>query len=133
MRCKDTPGFVVNHAGRAYVPEALRILSEGVADFATIDRILVDAAGFRLGPFGLMDLVGLDVSHAVMKSMYQQYFEEPKYKPSFLCRAARRRGPARPQDRPGLVQLRGRRVAEGSPIRQSQTRKNPNRSGPFPS
>ncbi|HEY7241644.1 MAG TPA: 3-hydroxyacyl-CoA dehydrogenase [Burkholderiales bacterium] len=85
VRCKDTPGFVVNHAGRAYVPEALRILSEGIADFAAIDRILVDAAGFRLGPFGLMDLVGLDVSHAVMKSMYQQYFEEPKYRPSFLC------------------------------------------------
>jgi 3-hydroxybutyryl-CoA dehydrogenase len=44
----------------------------------------VDAAGFRIGPFGLMDLVGLDVNHAVMKSMYQQYFEEPKYRPSFL-------------------------------------------------
>jgi 3-hydroxybutyryl-CoA dehydrogenase len=84
VRCKDTPGFVVNHAGRAYVPEALRILSEGIADFAAIDRILVEAAGFRLGPFGLMDLIGLDVSHAVMKSMYQQYFEEPKYRPSFL-------------------------------------------------
>jgi 3-hydroxybutyryl-CoA dehydrogenase len=56
-----------------------------VADFATIDRILVDAAGFRIGPFGLMDLVGLDVAHAVMKSMYQQYFEEPKYRPSFLA------------------------------------------------
>src|SRR5919204_2881925 len=84
IRCKDTPGFVVNHAGRAFVPEALRILSEGVADFATIDRILVDAAGFRIGPFGLMDLVGLDVAHAVMKSMYQQYFEEPKYRPSFI-------------------------------------------------
>jgi 3-hydroxybutyryl-CoA dehydrogenase len=84
VACRDTPGFVVNHAGRAYVPEALRILSEGIADFATIDRILVEAAGFRLGPFGLMDLVGLDVSHAVMKSMYQQYFEEPKYRPSFL-------------------------------------------------
>lgn len=83
--CRDTPGFVVNHAGRAYVPEALRILSEGIADFAAIDRILVEAAGFRLGPFALMDLVGLDVSHAVMKSMYQQYFEEPKYRPSFLC------------------------------------------------
>ena len=84
IRCQDTPGFVVNHAGRAFVPEALRIYSEGIADFATIDRILIDAAGFRLGPFGLMDLVGLDVSHAVMKSMYQQYFEEPKYKPSFI-------------------------------------------------
>ena len=85
VRCKDTPGFIVNHAGRAFVPESLRVLSEGVADFATIDRILVDAAGFRLGPFGLMDLVGLDVAHAVMKSMYQQYFEEPKYRPSFIA------------------------------------------------
>src|SRR5882672_9813980 len=84
VRCKDTPGFVVNHAGRAFVPESLRVLSEGVADFATIDRILVDAAGFRIGPFGLMDLVGLDVAHAVMKSMYAQYYEEPKYRPSFL-------------------------------------------------
>src|SRR6266851_7735723 len=85
VRCKDTPGFIVNHAGRAFVPESLRVLAEGVADFATIDRILVDAAGFRLGPFGLMDLVGLDVAHAVMKSMYQQYFEEPKYRPSFIA------------------------------------------------
>ena len=85
IRCKDTPGFVVNHAGRAFVPEALRILAEGIADFATIDRILVDAAGFRLGPFGLMDLVGLDVNVAVMKSMYDQYFQEPKYKPSFIA------------------------------------------------
>jgi 3-hydroxybutyryl-CoA dehydrogenase len=85
VRCKDTPGFIVNHAGRAFVPESLRVLGEGVADFATIDRILVDAAGFRIGPFGLMDLVGLDVSHAVMQSMYQQYFEEPKYRPSFLA------------------------------------------------
>ena len=84
IRCKDTPGFVVNHAGRAFVPESLRVLSEGVADFASIDRILVDAAGFRIGPFGLMDLVGLDVAHAVMKSMYQQYYEEPRYRPSFL-------------------------------------------------
>ncbi|MGE5639656.1 MAG: 3-hydroxyacyl-CoA dehydrogenase [Clostridia bacterium] len=87
VRCKDTPGFIVNHAGRAFVPEALRVLSEGVADFATIDRILVDGAGFRIGPFGLMDLVGLDVNHAVMQSMYHQYFEEPKYKPSFLVEA----------------------------------------------
>jgi 3-hydroxybutyryl-CoA dehydrogenase len=87
VRCKDTPGFIVNHAGRAYVPEALRVLSEGIADFATIDRILVDAAGFRLGPFGLMDLVGLDVAHAVMKSMYRQYYEEPKYRPAFFAEA----------------------------------------------
>jgi 3-hydroxybutyryl-CoA dehydrogenase len=84
VRCKDTPGFVVNHAGRGYIPEALRALSEGVADFATIDRILVEAAGFRLGPFGLMDLVGLDVNHGVHKSLFAQYFQEPKYRPSYL-------------------------------------------------
>jgi 3-hydroxybutyryl-CoA dehydrogenase len=85
VRCKDTPGFVVNHAGRGFVPESLRVLQEGVADFATIDRILVDAAGFRMGPFSLMDLVGLDVAHAVMKSMHQQYYGEPKYQPAYLA------------------------------------------------
>jgi 3-hydroxybutyryl-CoA dehydrogenase len=87
VRCGDTPGFIVNHAGRAFVPESLRVLTEGIADFATIDRILVDAAGFRLGPFALMDLVGLDIAHGVMKSMYQQYYEEPKYRPAFLAEA----------------------------------------------
>ncbi len=84
VRCKDTPGFIVNHAGRGFVPESLRVLAEGVADFATIDRILVDVAGFRIGPFGLMDLVGLDVHYGVMQSLYQQYFEEPRYRPSYL-------------------------------------------------
>jgi 3-hydroxybutyryl-CoA dehydrogenase len=84
VRCKDTPGFIVNHAGRGYVPESLRVLQEGVADFATIDRILVEAAGFRLGPFGLLDLVGLDIAHGVMKSMHMQYYGESKYQPSFL-------------------------------------------------
>jgi 3-hydroxybutyryl-CoA dehydrogenase len=84
VRCKDTPGFIVNHAGRGYVPESLRVLQEGVADVASIDRILVEAAGFRLGPFGLLDLVGLDIAHGVMKSMHGQYYGEPKYQPSFL-------------------------------------------------
>ena len=85
VRCKDTPGFVVNHAGRGFVPESLRVLQEGVADFATIDRILVDAAGFRMGPFSLLDLVGLDVAHAVMKSMHAQYYGEPKYQPAYIA------------------------------------------------
>ena len=84
VRCKDTPGFIVNHAGRGYVPESLRVLQEGIADFASIDRILVDAAGFRLGPFGLLDLVGLDIAHGVMKSMHGQYYGELKYQPSYL-------------------------------------------------
>ena len=81
---QDTPGFIVNHAGRAYGTEAVRIASEGVADFATIDRILRDQAGFKLGPFELMDLTGLDVSHPVMESVYRQYFEEPRYRPGAM-------------------------------------------------
>jgi len=85
VRCKDTPGFIVNHAGRGYVPESLRVLQEGVADVATIDRILTEAAGFRMGPFALMDLVGLDIGHGVMRSMHQQYYAEPRYQPSFVC------------------------------------------------
>lgn len=81
---QDTPGFIVNHAGRGYGTEALRIVSEGVADFVTVDRILRDQAGFKLGPFELMDLTALDVSHPVMESVYHQYYEEPRYRPSVI-------------------------------------------------
>jgi 3-hydroxybutyryl-CoA dehydrogenase len=82
VHAKDTPGFIVNHAGRGYGTEALRILGEGVAEFHEIDRILRDCAGFRLGPFELLDLTGLDVSHPVMESIYRQYYEEPRFRPS---------------------------------------------------
>ena len=84
VQAQDTPGFIVNHAGRGYGTEALRIVSEGIADFATIDRILKDQAGFKLGPFELMDLTALDVSHPVMESIYHQYYEEPRYRPSVI-------------------------------------------------
>ncbi|MEX0758666.1 MAG: 3-hydroxyacyl-CoA dehydrogenase NAD-binding domain-containing protein, partial [Tistlia sp.] len=81
VRATDTPGFLVNHAGRAFGTEALRLVSEGVCGFAEVDRIMTEAAGFRMGPFSLMDLTGLDVSHAVMESIYHQYYEEPRYRP----------------------------------------------------
>lgn len=84
VTAQDTPGFIVNHAGRGYGTEALRIVSEGVADFATIDRILRDQVGFKLGPFELMDLTALDVSHPVMESIYHQYYEEARYRPSVI-------------------------------------------------
>ncbi len=84
VQAADTPGFIVNHAGRGYNTEALRIVSEGVADFATIDRILRDQVGFKLGPFELMDLTALDVSHPVMESVYNQYYQEPRYRPSVI-------------------------------------------------
>lgn len=84
VQAQDTPGFIVNHAGRGYGTESLRLVSEGVADFATVDRILKDQAGFKLGPFELFDLTALDVSHPVMESIYHQYFEEPRYRPSVI-------------------------------------------------
>ena len=84
VRAQDTPGFIVNHAGRGYGTEALRIVNEQVTDVATVDRILKDQMGFRLGPFELFDLTGLDVSHPVMTSIYHQYFEEPRYRPSVI-------------------------------------------------
>ncbi|MBF0268474.1 MAG: 3-hydroxyacyl-CoA dehydrogenase [Alphaproteobacteria bacterium] len=87
VRAKDTPGFIVNHAGRGYGPEALRIMEEGVADAAAIDRILTEQAGFRMGPLELYDLVGLDISSAVMETMYAQFYHEPRYRPSPLVRS----------------------------------------------
>jgi 3-hydroxybutyryl-CoA dehydrogenase len=78
----DTPGFVVNHAGRAYGPEALRIVAQGIASPREVDLLMKEAAGFRMGPFELLDLVGGDVTHAVMVSIFNQYFGEPMYQPS---------------------------------------------------
>ncbi len=86
VRAKDTPGFIVNHAGRGYLTESLRIVGEGIADFPAVDRILRSAVGFRLGPFELLDLTGLDVSHPVMESIYDQYYQEPRYRPSPIAR-----------------------------------------------
>jgi len=85
VRASDTPGFIVNHAGRGFVTEALRILGEGIADFREVDRIMREAAGFRMGPFELLDLTGLDVSQPVMESIYNQYYQEPRYRPSALA------------------------------------------------
>lgn len=84
VMAQDTPGFIVNHAGRAYGTEALRIASEGITDYATMDRILRDQVGFKLGPFELLDLTALDVSHPVMEAIYKQYYEEPRYRPSVI-------------------------------------------------
>jgi len=82
VRAKDMPGFLVNHAGRGMNTEGLRIAGEGVASFADIDRVMREQAGFKLGPFELLDLTALDVSHPVMESIYHQFYEEPRFRPS---------------------------------------------------
>lgn len=86
IRAKDTPGFIINHAGRAYSTEALQILKEGVTQPAEIDRILRDGLGFRMGPLELFDLTALDVSHPVIESIYNQFYQEPRYRPAALTR-----------------------------------------------
>jgi 3-hydroxybutyryl-CoA dehydrogenase len=78
----DGPGFLVNRCGRPYGAEALRLLQEGVAGHDEIDRICRMAGGFRMGPFELMDLVGIDVSFEVARSFYELSFGEPRWKPN---------------------------------------------------
>lgn len=80
----DTPGFLVNHAGRGLVTEALALLEESVADPAGIDRIARDVLGLRMGPFELMDLTGLDVTAAVIDSIWQGFRYEDRLRPSYL-------------------------------------------------
>lgn len=77
----DTPGFIVNRVARPFYGEALRLLGEGAASFEQIDLIVRLGGGFRMGPFQLMDLIGIDVNFAAMQSMYEQTFGEPRYRP----------------------------------------------------
>lgn len=82
--CTDSPAFLVNHVGRAFVPEAQRILTENIATPAEIDRILTGAPGFRMGPFTLADMVGIDIQHSVMESVFAQFYGEPAFAPMNL-------------------------------------------------
>ncbi len=97
------PGFIVNHAGCGMNTEGLRVASQGIASFADIDRIMGKQAGFCLGPFELLDLTALDVSHPVMESIYHQFYEEARFRPSPITAATRLAG--------GLI---GRKAGEGS-------------------
>jgi 3-hydroxybutyryl-CoA dehydrogenase len=82
VRAKDMPGFIVNHAGRGLNIEGLKLAQEAVAPFYQVDAIMREQAGFRMGPFELLDLTALDVSHPVMESIYQQFYDEPRFRPS---------------------------------------------------
>ena len=81
---KDGPGFLVNLQGRAYATEGLAITQEGVADPATIDRIMRDGAGFRMGPFELMDLTGIDINYSATTYIYEGYQHDPRLKTTTL-------------------------------------------------
>ncbi|HTR79082.1 MAG TPA: 3-hydroxyacyl-CoA dehydrogenase NAD-binding domain-containing protein [Gemmatimonadaceae bacterium] len=78
----DTPGFIVNRIARPFYGESIRMVEEGVADFATIDWAMKTLGKFRMGPFELMDLIGNDVNFAVTRSIFEAFFYEPRYRPS---------------------------------------------------
>ncbi|NQX92356.1 MAG: NAD(P)-binding domain-containing protein [Flavobacteriales bacterium] len=80
---KDTPGFIVNRVARPFYGEALRIYEEGIADMATIDWAMRELGGFRMGPFQLMDFIGNDVNYAVTESVFEAFYYDHRYKPSF--------------------------------------------------
>jgi 3-hydroxybutyryl-CoA dehydrogenase len=80
---KDTPAFIVNRVARPFYGEAIRILEEGIADVATIDWAMTEIAGFRMGPFTLMDFIGHDVNYPVTESVFKAFYYDDRYKPSF--------------------------------------------------
>lgn len=110
---KDIPGFIVNRIARPYYGEALRLVEENIATPEQIDDAMRTLGGFRMGPFELMDLIGVDVNFSVTKTVYADYFYDPKYKPSLL------------QQRMSEAQLHGRKTRRGF-YDYSENAQNPN-------
>ncbi|OCA76772.1 3-hydroxybutyryl-CoA dehydrogenase [Chryseobacterium artocarpi] len=98
---KDIPGFIVNRIARPYYGEALRIVEENIATPEQVDDAMKTLGNFKMGPFELMDLIGIDVNFAVTTTVYKDYFYDPKYKPSLL------------QQRMSEAKLHGRKTGRG--------------------
>jgi len=84
VHVRSTPGFLVNRVARPFYGEALRIIAERGAEPATIDAVMREAGGFRMGPFELMDMIGHDVNYTVTCSIFDAYYEDPRYRPSLI-------------------------------------------------
>ncbi len=82
--CRSTPGFIVNRVARPFYGEALRLLQEQTTNPATLDAVMRESGGFKMGPCELMDLIGHDVNLAVTRSVYQGFFDDPRYQPSVV-------------------------------------------------
>jgi len=87
VRLKDAPGFLVNQVGRGFTLEASHLAHEGIAAFPDVDRVMRDVGGFRMGPFELMELTGLDVTQPASELIYNQFFQEPRYRPNLIMRS----------------------------------------------
>ena len=83
VMCKDSPGFIVNRVARHYYLESLKMVEEGAASFEQVDKIL-EATGFKMGPFKLMDLIGIDINLAVTESMYHAFDKATRFEPSSI-------------------------------------------------
>ena len=89
---KDTPGFIVNRVARPFYGEAIRIYEEGVADFSTIDWVMREVGGFRMGPFELMDYIGNDINYSVTETVFAAFYFDQRYKPSFTQKRMKEAG-----------------------------------------
>lgn len=98
---KDIPGFIVNRIARPFYGEGLRIVEENIATVEQVDDAMKTLGNFKMGPFELMDLIGVDVNFSVTKTVYNEYFFDPKYKPSLL------------QQRMSEAKLHGRKTGKG--------------------
>ncbi|PTT73748.1 MULTISPECIES: 3-hydroxyacyl-CoA dehydrogenase NAD-binding domain-containing protein [unclassified Chryseobacterium] len=98
---KDIPGFIVNRIARPFYGEGLRIVEENIATVEQVDDAMKTLGNFKMGPFELMDLIGVDVNFSVTKTVYNEYFYDPKYKPSLL------------QQRMSEAKLHGRKTGKG--------------------
>lgn len=87
VRCTDAPGFLVNQVGRGFTLEASHLVYEGISNFADVDRVMRDVGGFRMGPFELMELTGLDVTQPASVLVYNQFFQEPRYRPNLIMQS----------------------------------------------
>ena len=87
VRCTDAPGFLVNQVGRGFTLEAAHLAYEGIAGFVDVDRVMRDVCGFRMGPFELMELTGLDVTQPASVLIYNQFFQEPRYRPNLIMQS----------------------------------------------
>ena len=84
VACRSTPGFIVNRVARPFYGEGLRVLLEQAATPATLDAVMRESGGFKMGPCELMDLIGHDVNHAVTQSVWHAFFDDPRYRPSLI-------------------------------------------------
>jgi 3-hydroxybutyryl-CoA dehydrogenase len=105
---------VVNHAGRAFVTEALKLLAERAADHEVLDQILRNCAGFRMGPFELLDLTGLDVSVPVMEAIHSQYYGDDRYRPAMLARTRMQAGLLGRKSKQGFYSYSGGTATDAS-------------------